>query len=239
MLVTAPSRSLKRSRRGLGAFFGASVAVVGLLGVGAIVGRSLFQSPFKTVVVDRSAPPVLTSLRDLALYKAADGQYEALVDVEKDVKYLPSALAGQRVLFVGVGSIEATVDFRGLTDANIVTDVARTHAVITLPHATLGKAVVDPSQSRVASRKRGIFDRVAGVFNDNPTSEQALYTAAAAKMDAAAVESGLTDKAEANTRAMLTTLVTSLGYTSVEVRFDGIAPTGPVGVVNVNVCPTA
>ena len=244
MLVTTNShRTLARSgRRGLAGFAGfavAAVAVVGLLSVGAVVGFALFRQPFKTVVVDRSAPPVLTSLRDLAVYKAADGQYEVLIDVEKDVKYLPSAVAGERVLFVGVGSVDAMVDFRNLTDTHIVTNAERTTAVITLPPATLGTAIVDPAMSRVASRKRGVFDRIAGVFNDNPTSEQALYAAATAKIDAAALESGLLLKAEENTRNMLVTLVKALGYTDVEVRFDGMPVSGPVAETPVTPSPTS
>jgi Protein of unknown function (DUF4230) len=231
--------STARNRTGLTGFAVMTGLIVGLLVLGGIVGIALFRTPFKTVEVDRSAPPVLTTLRDLSLYKAAQGQYEVLVDVEKDVKYVPAAVAGERVLFVGVGTVDATIDFRALNESNVQVSDDRTSVVIVLPIATLDKAVVNPEMSRVASRKRGVFDRVAGVFSDNPTSEQGLYAAAADKMDAAAAESGLMSRAMQNTTAMLTALVKSLGFTQVTVRYEGVAPTGPVSETQVAASPSA
>ncbi len=229
----------RRGRGGLAGLAAMSLVVLGLLGMGIFVGAALLRSPFKTESVDRTPPPVLTTLRDLALYKAADGQYEVLVDIEKDVKNLPTALAGERTLFIGLGSVDASVDFRNLGDGAVWTDPKRTAAVITLPHASLGKAMLDIETSRVASRKRGLFNRIAGAFNDSATTDQELYAAASAKMDAAAAESGLVLRAEENTRAMLTTLIMSLGYQYVDVRFEGEAPVGPVAETPLSPSPTA
>src|SRR5947207_2490847 len=69
--------------------------------------------------VDRSAPPVLVTVRDLARYHAATGQFEVLVDTEDDVKYVPAAIAGERTLFIGVGSVDAYVDLGGLDAAHV------------------------------------------------------------------------------------------------------------------------
>ena len=59
-------------------------------------------------------------------------------------------------------------------------------ATIVLPEPTVSQANVDPEQSRVASRDRGLLDRIGSVFSDSPTSEQPLYVAAQAKMQLAA-----------------------------------------------------
>ena len=176
------------------------LSLMSLLGLGLVVGvmnyaNSRLKNPIKTVVVDRTPPPVMLTLKDLSVYKAAAGDYEVLVDVEKDVQYVPKAIAGQRTLFVGVGTVEATVDFRNLGGSAIVTNADRTSAVITLPHAGLSKAEVDPSKSHVASRQRGLVDRIKGVVADNPDNDKELYIAAANKMDAAATETGLREKA--------------------------------------------
>jgi hypothetical protein len=57
------------------------------------------------------------------------------------------------------------------------------------------------------------------VLSDNPTSERELYRLARDKMQAAAAESDLRARAEQNTRAMLESMLRSLGYTQVTVTF--------------------
>ena len=69
------------------------------------------------------------------------------------------------------------------------------------------------------SRERGLLDRLGSVLSDNPTSERELYRLAQAKMQAAAASSDLAARAEQNTRAMLESMLRSLGYTQVTVTF--------------------
>jgi Protein of unknown function (DUF4230) len=71
----------------------------------------------------------------------------------------------------------------------------------------------------VFARERGLLDRLGSVLSDNPTSERELYRLAQDKMQAAATESGLVARAEQNTRAMLESMLRSLGYTEVSVTF--------------------
>jgi hypothetical protein len=71
----------------------------------------------------------------------------------------------------------------------------------------------------VFSRERGLLDRLGSVLSDNPTSERELYRLAQAKMQAAAAQSDLAARAEQNTRAMLVTMLRSLGYREVTVTF--------------------
>lgn len=205
-----------------------SGAVVGALLVAAVVGLNLWKRPFETKIIDRTPPVTLEQLRDLAEYKAASGSFEVLIDTEEDVKYLPSAIAGERTFFIGVGSVDAVIDFDQLTPDRIQVAADRTTAVIVLPRARLLPAVVDPEQSHVAARKRGLVNRVAGMFNDSPTSEQPLYLAAQSKMQAAAEDTELRERAEQNTAAMLGSLVRSLGYLDVTVRFEDL-PASVVG----------
>jgi hypothetical protein len=78
---------------------------------------------------------------------------------------------------------------------------------------------VDPQESYVASRDRGVLNRLGGVFSDNPTSERELYLAAERKIAVAAQTAGLQKRAEDNTRSMLTGLLGTLGYTDVHIEF--------------------
>jgi hypothetical protein len=193
--------------------------VVLLLLIAGMLSFTLLKQPFTHKTVDRTPPPVLITVRDLARYHAATGQFEVLVDTEDDVKYVPSAIAGQRTLFVGVGSVDAYVDLGTLDDAHVALSADGKVATITLPHAVLDQAVLDTEQSHVAARKRGLLNRVGGVFSDSPTGEQDLYNIAAAKIHDAATATGLAAQAEANTAEMLRGLLRAIGVEDVRVVY--------------------
>jgi Protein of unknown function (DUF4230) len=227
-----------RAGRGLAGLAVVTAVVVGMLMLGGFVASKLFQ-PFKTVSVDRTPPPVLVALKDLSTFKAASGDYEVLVDIEKDVKYLPSWLAGERTLFVGMGSVDAVVDFRNLGPNTITVSPDRFGATIILPPATLEPATIDFNKSRVASRDAGALTKIGRNFGDDPTNDQPLYAAAAAKMDAAAAAGELQARAQANTTDMITRLLNGVGYTTVTVRYEGTPVSGPVSVTSVSPSPSA
>ncbi len=211
----------KRSGGGLRSLVTTTLVIVVVLVVGVPLLWRWLGTPFSTKTIDRTAPPVLVQLRDLAEYHAASGDFEVLVDVEKDVSWLPSALAGERVFFVGVGSVDAVVDFTTLGDEAVQMNAGRTEVTVTLPPPVLGTAVVDPARSEVANRDRGLLNRLSGVFTDNPTSETELYLLAGQRMQEAATASDLGRRAEDNTRNMLYSLLKTLGFEKVNVRFDG------------------
>ena len=215
--------SKQHQGRSIRSVVAATVVVGSVLAAAGVVTFTLFNRPFKTVTVDRTPPVVLNKIRDLAQYKAASGSFEVLIDIEKDVKYLPKAIAGERTFFVGIGSVDATVDFGKIADGAVSAAPDRSLATIVLPRAELAQAVVDPAASHVAAHSRGLLNRISGAFNDNPTGERDLYLAAATKINDAAASTGLRDKAEENTRNMLTSLVKALGYENVIVRFEGPA----------------
>ena len=201
---------------------GIMLALVLAVAVAGLTGLRLwpsFPNPFATRQVDRSQPVLLKAIEDLAVYKAATGNFQVVVDLEESTRGIPVALKGQRTLFVAGGSVDAEVDFSTLGEGAIKVSGDGRRAEITLPHARLTKARVDPEQSRVFSRERGLLDRLGSVLSDNPTSERTLYLLAQEKMQAAAGESGLQARAEENTRAMLESMLRSLGYTQVSVTF--------------------
>ena len=76
-------------------------------------------NPFGSETVDRTQPTILQSLEDLSRYEAARANFEVIVDSEKDARFIPSVIRGERTLFVGAGSVEATVDFSGLDEGSI------------------------------------------------------------------------------------------------------------------------
>jgi hypothetical protein len=184
-----------------------------------------FDNPFRTETVDRSSPVVLKSIQNLRRFQAASGHFEVIVDLEKDTRFVPSPIRGERVLFVAVGDVEAGVDFSGVKGDAVDVSNNRRSVHLELPHAEFFSARVDPARSYVYDRDRGLIDRVASIFQDNPTSEQELYVLAEEKlMDAAENDSGILARAERNTRLMLLGLFEALGFTSVSIEFVDIAP---------------
>jgi hypothetical protein len=179
-----------------------------------------FDNPFATETVDRSGPAVLKSIRDIGEYRAATGDFEVIVDLEQDTG-LPDELLGERTLFVAAGSVDAGVDLRGLDeDAVEISDDRRT-ATITLPPARLYEPEVDLDRSYTYERDRGLFNRIGEFFSDGGGSERELNQLAEQKLrEAAEGGAGLVPRAEENTREMLTSLLTALGFTTVDVRFE-------------------
>jgi hypothetical protein len=196
-------------------------ALVLLLAVGQL--RQLLPSvhnPFTTRSVDRSGPAVLKALEDLHDYRAATGHFEVIIDLEKDARFIPAVIKGERTLFVAAGNVDAGVDFSGV-DSGAVHVTDSHHVTMTLAHAKLSSPRVDPARSYVYSRERGVLDRIGSVFSDSPTSERRLYLLAEQRLGAAARDgSGLTTRAEQNTEAMLRGLLRPLGFTEVSVRYS-------------------
>ena len=210
----------RRSRvRLVAAILGALVLFVAVAGLSGLRLWPSFPNPFATRQVDRSPPVLLKAIEDLAVYKAAKGNFQVVVDLEERTGPSPLDLKGERTLFVAGGSVDAEVDFSNLKGEAIKVSPDGTRVDVTLPHARLTPARVDPEQSRVFSRERGLLDRLGSVLSDNPTSERELYRLAQAKMQAAAAQSDLQARAEQNTRAMLQSMLRSLGYREVTVTF--------------------
>ena len=198
-----------------------ALVVLAAVAVVALLGRLPSLNPFATEDEDRSPPAVLKSIERLREFRAATANLEVVIDLERDAKYLPSFIKGERTLYVAAGTVDATVDLRGLKGDAIAVSEDRRSATITLPAPKLGAPRVDPARSRVFSRQRGLLDRAASPFEDNPTSERELYLLAERKLAAAARNpaSGLVPSAERNTGAMLERLLRGLGFERVEVRF--------------------
>lgn len=203
---------------------GATIVVLAVL-LAVFGARRLFpdvRNPFTPRTTDRSQPAVLKALEDLSQYRAASGHYQVIIDVEKDVRYIPSFIKGERTLFVAGGSVDAHVHFGRIGSDAVAVNEDRTAVTLTLPHAVLSGARVEPAGSYVYDRERGIVDRIGGAFGSDPggTSERELYLLAEKKLMDAADDGDVTDRAEENTTSMLTSLMRSLGFTTVTVTFE-------------------
>lgn len=190
-------------------------AVVILLGAAVFVFGQF--RPFGDESIDRSQPAMLKSVRDLSQYHAAAGEFQVVLDIENDVKWVPAALAGERTLFVAAGSVNAFVDLGTLKDDGLVVSADGKTVELKVPKAQLDKPNMHHDRSYVFSQERGLINDLQALAG--PPDQQKFYVAAEAKLAEAAKQSELLKRAEDNTRVMLTGMLQSLGF-QVEVSTD-------------------
>nr|WP_245694298.1 DUF4230 domain-containing protein [Streptomyces abyssalis] len=180
------------------------------------------SNPFATETKDRTGPVLLKSIQDMSRYEAASGSFQVVVDLDKDAKFLPDAVRGNRTLFVGKGEVGAYVDLGNVGEEAVKVNRDRTAATLELPRARLEKPALDAERSYAVTKQRGLLDRLGDFFSDNPNDEREVHKLAVRHIGEAAGKSDLTERAEKNTRNMLRELLVSLGYEKVSVRFtDG------------------
>ncbi|MEG3615712.1 DUF4230 domain-containing protein [Isoptericola haloaureus] len=224
-----------RSRAGgfvrafLGTLLGmvAALVLLGAVAWGAVRSEAISLpaalNPFQTEEVDRSEPPVLVSIQNLARFVAAQGSYQVVLDLEQDTKYVPDWLMGERTIFLADGSVEVYVDFRELTEDSVIVSEDGSTATVMLPEPALAEPRIDLEQSRALSESRGLINRAEDFFADDVGSRQETLLKAEGLLTEAAEASGLTNRAEENTRKTLEGLLGGLGYETVEVVFEGSA----------------
>jgi hypothetical protein len=204
----------------------AIVAGVVLLIVVALVGSAVhlfpqLRNPFAQTTTERSGPVLLQSIQQLSRYEAASGTFQVVVDISSGNALLPSFLVGSDTMFIGVGTDNAFVDFSQLKGTAVQVSPDRLSAMLTLGHAKLETANLDVKQSYVFAQQQGLFTRVNQFLSGNPNSQQAVYELAQRQIQTAAAKSELLADAERNTKAMLVSLLQSLGFHNITVTFTG------------------
>ncbi|MGW4462944.1 DUF4230 domain-containing protein [Micromonospora sp. NPDC004704] len=215
VITTAPARG-----RGLFWLAGAlAVVLVLVLGVRATGLWPTWRNPFAQETTDRSQPPLLKSIQDLSRYVAAEGNFQVVIDLQQDRKYVPDFLLNERTLFVGAGSVESYVDFAKISEGGVIESADRKSVEIRLPAPQLGETNLDLEKSYVFAEDRGLLNRLGEVFGGDPNRQREVYQKAEESIAAAARDSGLGDRAQENTRKMLEGLLRSLGYEKVTVTY--------------------
>ena len=179
------------------------------------------RNPFATETTDRSGPVLLQSIQDLSKYVGAQGNFQVLVDLQENKQYIPNFVFNERTLFVGVGAVDAYVDFSGIGEDAVVISPDGKSVDIKLPAAQLEKPSLDVDKSYVFAQERGIVNAIGDLVGNDPNKEAQLYQLAEDKIAQAAESSELRARAETNTQLMLESLVRGLGFERVTVTFTG------------------
>ena len=197
------------------------VVVVGLVLLGSAIHLlPQLRNPFSEQTTERSGPVLLQSIVELSKYEAAEGNFQVVVDISSGGSILPSFLEGSDTLFIGVGTDNAYVDFSKLKGSAVIVSADRLTASITLPPAQLDPAQLNVQQSYVFAQQQGLFTRVNSFLSGNPNSQQAVYELAQKQIEGAATKSALVQDAERNTTTMLTSLLQSLGFKNISIKYS-------------------
>ena len=135
---------------------------------------------------------------------------EKVVTGERESRFLPQSIAGERLLMIVHGEVFAGVDLSKLTSNEV--QVHGKQVRITLPHAEVFSTRIDNNQTKVYSRETGLL--VAA----DPNLESEVRAEAERQLLQAALTDGILTTASANARGTVTALVQALGFTDVEVQ---------------------
>ncbi len=137
-------------------------------------------------------------------------------------------VAGESLVFQGVGEVRAGVDLGRIADEDIWTDGQGT-VWVQLPEAEIFGVELDLERSRVLSRDRGWFGRANAQF------ESEARRAAHLQLESQALSLGLQEAAESHAREVVSELLHALGAREVafvgdlqseDVPRPGVAPLG-------------
>jgi hypothetical protein len=209
----------RRTRRAFKVLVIAGLTTIIVIVVGIALVLPHLSNPFKAKTTDRSGPVLVLSIRDLARFEAASGNFQVIVDVQNDRSYIPDIIFSERSLFIAAGSVDAYVDFSQIAAGDVVASADGKTATITLPMPQLEPPTIDPANSYVYSDQKGLVNKLQDLFSSDANKQQELYKLADQKISAAALSSQLVETAETNTRSMLIGFLKALGFTTITVNF--------------------
>jgi hypothetical protein len=196
------------------------VGVAAASALGLLLGRSTAREEKKSdsVTVIEPSPSVVVALRDLARLEGTVFHIERVVDLrEKQSRFFDLVEAEDAVLLVAGGDVTAGVDLSGLAEGAVVADRATGRVSITLPRATISSCRLDNERTYVHTR------RTDALATRRENLETRARQEAERTLEKAALDAGILAKAEDSVGRTVESLLRSLGYKQIEVRFVGAA----------------
>jgi Protein of unknown function (DUF4230) len=160
--------------------------------------------------IDTSRPTVVREIRQLARLETVVFGMDKIVSGGWDSRYLPKALAGDRLLLMVYGEVTAGIDLSHVEASSITIDKRTIR--IQLPGAEVFATRVDNEKTRVYSRETGLFSHV------DPNLESDVRKEAERQVRQAALDAGVLRLAMDNARLTMTAFLQGLGFEHAEVR---------------------
>lgn len=166
--------------------------------------RVVSVTPSPTVVVQR--------LQALNQLETAQFVSQHIVEAKSESTWLPSFLAGERLLLVAQVEVIAGLDMKRVSPSDI--EVKGDEVVVTLPPPKILSVRIDEAKTRVFARERGWL-----VFNPNIDLEREARLQALTEARQAALRSELLPFARQKAEENLRTFLQALGFKRVEIRW--------------------
>jgi hypothetical protein len=117
--------------------------------------------------------------------------------------------------------VDAGVDLTAIGPDAVTVSEDGAGVSVVLPAAEVYDAELDLRRSYTFERDEGLLNRIGNVFSGDGGYQQEVMVVAEERLNEAARANGdLAERAEENTAAMLESLLRSLGYERVEIRFS-------------------
>lgn len=197
---------------GLGAL-GLVVVLAG--GVGWLLHSLSATAPPPVVHTVRPMPNVVTAIRDLSRLETTSYHVERVVDLTETQERLFGLVeAEDALLLVAAGDVIAGIDFGKLEDEHVDADWEQKRVTLTLPPPEILTSRLDNEHTYVHTRDTDLLaDR-------NERLETKARNEAERLIVEAAHEAGVLKRARDNARRTVDSLVRSLGFEEVEIRFS-------------------
>ena len=155
-------------------------------------------------------PAIVQRIQRLQRLESVKYTLEKVVTGERQSRFLPQSIAGERLLMIVRGEVFAGVDLSKLKSTDV--QVNGKQVKITLPHAEVFSTRLDNNQTRVYSRETGLL------VPADPNLESEVRAEAERQLLQSALIDGILTTASSNARGTVTALVQALGFADVEVN---------------------
>jgi hypothetical protein len=181
------------------------LVVIFFIVIGAL---SLFNR--KGVNVNLSQAAVIKQIQDLNRLETAQFTIDKIIDAKTNGNVFEEILFGDKILLIAHGDVIAGFDLAKVKSQDIV--VSGTELKIKLPAPEILVTSLDNQQTRVYDRTQGLLSK------GQKDLETAVRQAAQTSITQAACEGKILDQASENGRKQLTALLSSTGFTKVELE---------------------
>jgi hypothetical protein len=216
MTETSATPMQKKSRATGAIALGLLIGILCALGFSMLAGRaesgvlaSLWSALTGRNTRIASQGSVVNRIQRLERLETVVYNMDKIVTGEKDNPFLPSFLAGDRLLMLVHGQVVGGVDFSRLRSGDI--QISGKEIRIHLPNPQVLMTRLDNSKTRVYSRNTGLLVPV------DPNLETEVRREAERQLLEEAVQDGILNTARQNARTTISSLLLGLGFEKVEV----------------------
>jgi hypothetical protein len=175
-------------------------------GVGVFHLISAMRGGRTQINVDR--PTVVRQIQQLRRLETVSYAVDKIISGEHDNPYIPKFLVSDRLLLMVHGEVIGGVDLAKLRASDVTTQGRS--ITVHLPAAEVFTTRLDNAQTRVYSRDTGLFS------SPDPNLETEVRQEAERQLEAAARADGILKLADQNARTTITSMLSALGFTSVQ-----------------------